>query len=727
MAYGLKYMAEYDTLGQTAQRCRIEIYEKNYSGIVYPLNLSAEPVIQKYEKDDPFAPIKGCALTLNFHNTGVLPLTNFYSPEDDQFKVIHYLAGTPTFVGFIVQEDSSEDMVDYRHTVSISANDNLGLLKNVPLNQTPINTYRVFEPVLIARGAPDGLIISENVYVPEVGVPFNIYGTSFDGLYTPTAVAAGSGFYTVTVAESVTTGSGVAGYLAVQESMNFYGFNNLLSIIQACLANTSLELETVVFANIFEDSNDTGNSFLQQTFINTQTFLNETSFDNCWNVLEIILKRFGLTLYQQGGRWVIIRNREFRYGVINGFIYDNTFRLIGTETAGASDIQLGFNQTYYPISAPQQSFIRPYKYTKQTFNYEQPKYLLKNYDLHEIGALITQYTTGSGINLKTIKEYAAISWQPIPNPIGPSTFIRVIYDNEGNEIDRYLVQRGPTLDSALSINGVPFEVGINDRIRLDFTMVSNVSQAGPGNIQIAIALTDGTTTLFADERAGVGWIAGQRWAYSLGSFDNINNTQSVSIITNAVPFAGLIYVYLPHIPPTPISLTDETRIKDIRLTYIPSINNSTKVIGHIHTNEQPLNIKNNSEAEIFIDDSPRPSTKGTLFTAAFNGLLREKTNKWFRSVNNTERLRVGEIETFEELYNNRVPRAKIEGDFVNISGVGLLSKINYSPFNISMIVGSLEIRYRQNQFSATLYEIPNGGSDSDIDNTYTFEYIFSTR
>jgi hypothetical protein len=50
MSYGLKYIASYDTL--VGDNCRIEILEKNYTGIVYPMELSAEPFKQTYDTDE---------------------------------------------------------------------------------------------------------------------------------------------------------------------------------------------------------------------------------------------------------------------------------------------------------------------------------------------------------------------------------------------------------------------------------------------------------------------------------------------------------------------------------------------------------------------------------------------------------------------------------------------------------------------------------------------------
>ena len=80
MAYFVKYRADYDTI--TGDNCRVEILEKDYTGLILPIELAGEPVVQSYQTDKAKPGIKGCSLTLTMHNTGNLPITDFYSPND---------------------------------------------------------------------------------------------------------------------------------------------------------------------------------------------------------------------------------------------------------------------------------------------------------------------------------------------------------------------------------------------------------------------------------------------------------------------------------------------------------------------------------------------------------------------------------------------------------------------------------------------------------------------
>lgn len=720
MAYGLKYRADYDTLN--GDTCRIEIFEKDYSGIVYPLELSGEPVTQSYQTDEAAPEIKGCSLTMRFLNSGSLSIKSFCSNEDDTYKAVHYKNGNVTFVGYLVQDDYSEPLADYRHEIELSANDNLGLLKDVPLNNENIDTFYAFESATFETVAPHTVKISNINYAPTTD-RFYITQVGFAGIYNATAVSYSAGVYTVTVSETVSSNSPVSGFYGYKKVIDYYGRNNLLSIIQACLFNTGLQLFTEVYCNVYEESFKTDICPLQQTYIDTKTFYENDNFKSSWDTLIYILNRFKLTLFQSGGKWIIVRWKELRYGNVTGFQFDEYFNLIQNVVFSAS-VDIGFNEAVYPEAEPVKTIIRPYKSAKETFNYQQPKYLLRNSDLQSTGSLLNSYTTGSGDDLKNIYEYVALYWSNGPFSPFPSIFIRVIKDNEDNEIERYLVIKGNTGDNPRSAVGVPFEVNEGDKITFDYNFKSNISEPGNINLQLAVMVTDGTNTYFADESGT--WGSTSRWLFNIPSGDNLNQPHNADIKPGRIPISGLLYCYLPQVCPTPLSSTDETQIKDIVLTYTPYINESTKITGHTHKTEQAANIKNVADEVIYIDDSPRNSIAGTLFKSSYDGVLMKKTNRWYRLTNSSERLKLGDIITGEELQQANTIREKIEGTFYGLDGVTMFTKITYSPFNtLLFIFGSMEINFRSNSFDATLYEVAAPG-ESDT-GEYEFKYLYATK
>jgi hypothetical protein len=437
----------------------------------------------------------------------------------------------------------------------------------------------------------------------------------------------------------------------------------LLEVVSICIQNTGLELNTFVYANVFETTFNTDDSFLAQTFVDTQTFYKTDSFDDCYNVLTTIFDRFNLTLLQALGAWQIVRWDEVRYGDIPYYQYDSTFALTGTGTMAANFLT-GFEQSIYPENGLTRSIFRPYKYDKETFRYVQPKYLLRNFDLQDLGALLNTYTDGPN----TINEYEFTDWDPGGFSPQPNYFIRVVTDTAtGNEIERYVVVEDATGDTARSVMATPFEVSEGDRIEVRYTFRTTVSQPGTSTVQLAVRLFDGSTTNYADEDPAVGWKVGLGWNYTWATGTNSNTNQSVIIDPPPIPFDGLIYIYLPQAVLSSPGPGDETQIKDIRVTYTPYINDSTKIIGHVHKTEQDRIIKNNEDIEIFIDDSPRNSIIGNLFLGAFTGVLQDRTTLWYRLSNPSELLRIGEITTLEAMLWRRSPRAKLEGTFYGVA------------------------------------------------------------
>jgi hypothetical protein len=83
MSYGFKYIAEFVSIKDVPYE--LQIWQKNYTGNTFRLNLAANPVLHRYNNDDPKAPIKSSSLTINLLNeNNVHPIETFYSNEDDE-------------------------------------------------------------------------------------------------------------------------------------------------------------------------------------------------------------------------------------------------------------------------------------------------------------------------------------------------------------------------------------------------------------------------------------------------------------------------------------------------------------------------------------------------------------------------------------------------------------------------------------------------------------------
>jgi len=247
MAYGLIYQGEFSSIAEIDYR--LEILKKDYTGPFRNLPMSGVPVIQNWGTDEIKDAVKGCSLTIVYLNqNNVNPIEQFYSPNDDEYMVKFSQGSTVLFVGFLVQDDFREPMLDYTHEVQLSANDNLGLLKDIAFDKYPV-TVGAYAANVTAQGdfifaspIPNNWIYLRNcgTFTPVVGTPFSITGhpsALMNQSFTPIQVnILGGGNYDIrvgiftgdTAAEPVTI-NGIPG------QFNFYGRNTLLSAIAICL------------------------------------------------------------------------------------------------------------------------------------------------------------------------------------------------------------------------------------------------------------------------------------------------------------------------------------------------------------------------------------------------------------------------------------------------------------------------------------------------------------
>lgn len=269
MAYSLKYQAEFTSVGETDYR--LEILEKDYVGIFYSLPLAANPVIHSWENDEHLSPVKGSSLTIRYLNEGSIPIDNFYSNSDDHFKVIFKKGSSVLFEGFLVQDDFIEELQDHTHEVTLTASDNLALLKDIKLDTSLETAYVpcMAEGDFIAITSPqqNWINLTNINFVPVVGTPFTISGhpnTALNASFTPTEVVKLSDTsYRVRI--NVLTGDTVIAPCTINGTSQIIlnnGRLSLLNIIHACLVKTGLELNTYVYCNLFENRNTVNNSFL---------------------------------------------------------------------------------------------------------------------------------------------------------------------------------------------------------------------------------------------------------------------------------------------------------------------------------------------------------------------------------------------------------------------------------------------------------------------------------
>jgi hypothetical protein len=700
MAYFTKYIIDFPPY-------QLLIKTNGLSGSPVTATAGSPAVVHKWDVDEPTAPIKGSSLEANIIG---LPLLTFYSESDISFKGELYYENTLKFAGFIVQDDCQEDVDDLAHSTALSFTDGLGLLKDVSFGDAIAQP--ITSTVLVHINASGFAIDTSYPFSP--GDVFTIVGF---GTFTIDTVTGPTTYTTTTALPTLSGFYNLATSKVLTESKI-----SLFAILQACLKATSLELPLEIFSQLAEDGMGSNGSFFEEILVARETFLkDEREYEDCYGVLEKVLSRFDATLMQANGQWNIIRWHEQKPATAS-YKYDVNFGRLTNGGAYDQFKAFGREEGIYPEYGYSQKIVRPFNIVKESFRYNSPNSLLKNADLQELGALITTYTVNeedfkpdedpdtTNDYTVTYKEYEMPRW--VDSALGGSVSdlrIRVVIDSLGNELERYAVV---TTDASKSAD---IEACAGDIVQFDFQIRNPAGAVStPSTLVFIIQLRDGTRTVYAHNDTT--WQTTTGFTYQ--SSNNYQNWTGVTIKTGRIPFDGLLNVYLTNNFGT-------AHYNDMRFKYISYINESTKVIGHSHTQAQPITIKNKDEQDITLDDSPRNFIAGTLFRKFLVGLIQERTKLWNDGLGEGKPLGVL-ISNQQKQWRSKA-RTITEGSLYGDPHVSPLTTFTSPIFpGLNLVPGRMEIEYVVKKVSGTLHEIYKTGEDTAIAE-YSFEYIYDTK
>lgn len=761
MAYGLKYQSQFDSVSDAnniSHRYTLQFLFKDYTGGATSIDGGGTSVVQNCTDDNPLAPIKGQSLDIRLINDGNVPITAFQSEDDDgvQVKLLDENSNI-LFIGFLVQDDFYELMVDYSHEITLSANDSLGLLKGVILSEASVR--RKYPMAEFETNGVDTVVyvyVADSAFYPQAGNTIEFLGVPYTiatAVKEDTVISSIGYNWTITL---TTTTGGIEATEAdiyLTGEINLLNRNSLLSVIAVCLAQTNLSLITNIFMNLYEYRQDNTVCSFDQTLIDTQLFISGETYEDCYSVLSKVMTAFNCSIFQANGQWNIVHWQEavpkeswsYPNNAIPGFVYDETWTAAGT-TVFDNNFNIGPDpQLTQPLFGLTQGALRGYKFSRKVFDYQNPKYLLKNLDLKILGNLIRTYINGT----ERWSEYELPNWQDSDiNAVQCTRFIRVILDSFGNEIKRYIVITGgsdPATISTFMLKSNDIELQEGDIVDCSFSYSTAVSIPTNAGIVFGLSQYDGTNNYWARNFSvtlpdppeilpkGV-WDIQNTWpSASLNRLwrtlisTNTNEWQTCTFQTGRAEVNGLLNVWLANVDSqTPFG---ETRYKDFTFSIINTINDSTKIIGQIHKQDRDVNKKLNSDTDIQIDDSPRNSIVGTLFNPTITGLLQDRTTTW-RYPLDANGWKLGELTTLEELTWRQKTRSKLEGGFTGNYQNYIISLLTMviTDFNTSKNYnfGLLSIDYKNNAFSGTLWELYDN-EDAYFDPNYTLTYKYETE
>jgi len=637
---------------------QLDIFKKDYDGDYINIIFGANPVIHQWQDDDPQKPIKGSSISINIINEGNISLSDFYSNEDDTFLIVLYkidFAEELLFKGFIIQDDCSEIMVDYAHEIQLSATDNLGILKDYTFDQAaikfgPYATNFGLDIQTVTDGVINYIKVNET-FIEEytkirAGNKIEITGgTYFDGIYTVLNVFAnGTSGFSIQVEESVGGNSpSTLCNLTYQIPYDISSYLSVKEILRLCILSTGIELEELrVLSRLKPDGKD---RWIDDTFIDCRSYINNNIYYDCYKILEDLMTRFRSSLFQAYGFWYIVRIGE--YSLCNDYTtttqYVNRYDALDNFNFLVSGLEERFLNidTNMAENGVIKSLLRPYNYVRENFNYNANQNLLTNGDLQQLGNLITSYTSGSN----TVYEYEAPGFDYYQsNNTQIKYYIRIVFDANNNESERYLVLQ--TIDSdIIAFNDAIISKGIylskGDIVTIKYNTRLSRSWFGENKSQInrpfvfdpaiSYALYIGYSNypyLTTSELEVNGcWTTGGNVINYYLTTEDTAQWRSINIISQPAPFSGIFYLPLSFFGNQDMDNT-QTHFNNLSVNISSVVNTQTNIIGHFHKTICNTNIKNYDEIDIKLDDSKSNSISGTLFLDTDTNDIRDRTLKW---------------------------------------------------------------------------------------------------
>ncbi|CAB4148402.1 hypothetical protein UFOVP535_1, partial [uncultured Caudovirales phage] len=613
---GLKYTSSFDSI-RTDSRYVIEIYQDSYDGSPIDVILGATPAVHEWQEDDPLAPIKGSTLTINLITTGTLSLLDFYSDNDNEFKVKLLgddVTGTQItlFEGFIQQDDCTEIAIDFVHEITLTATDNLGTIKDITLDRAAqlfgdVTTLTDISCAFVPAGPY--IVINVPSWNVQPGQTFTIDGIPFIMVTNLGEIDLVYTGWCIQVVEEIAALVLGTFDITYRQVVSLDGYIPLITFVKLCLRSTYLDLPLSVInhitpadGEIFLDTGET--RMLEDVTLLGNTFLKGAEYMSCYDVLEIIMKRFNMSCFQSLNSWWVVRYPDLFLDYEQGETLVDYYKY--EPTTFAFDGKYSINKSFviatggYVETGLLKSIIRPYRRALETFNYVQPEDLLCNSQFTDEGALINTYPDGSN----TIYNYQVPCWTPL---FEENFFLRVVYDSDNREIDRYVgtVSNSAGLSQPISLNKDDifewsFQVRTDDSLSGFFTFI----------FYQGVSITDGTTTYYLKNDGS--WTTTNDFnnlTFLINTGDNANEWHTVNFKANKVPIDCLMYIKLT---PATVIVTPglETYYKDLRLTVSHIIAGQGQVNGHSHTASQSKTLNNINDIEIFIDNTERSSISG---------------------------------------------------------------------------------------------------------------------
>lgn len=537
--------------------------------IIYELQGSGEPATLSVidNNEDPFTPILAQQLTIQFESTANITMSTFARGSDQRWSV-HYYIGTSTvtmFKGFLVLEGMSEALLPVPNTVTLTANDGLGLLKDIALlnadSENPQGYHKISDYLswaLRQTGLDLDLYVAFNIKLASDVSDISIPNTDPEHMFYTTYLEA------KTFEDEI--GTSIDGYSAIERILGEEAVLFQMKGQWWILRRDEVEHPTRgLYVTKFDSSGSFVSNLGEIDFRKEIGKIRDIKFSEEASIAVVsrALKSVRLDYNYNTPREVPC-NKDFS----RGDVIDDTF----PEKTYALDcwtLREGVPGYYGTVDGTTVTIHRQFN----SNDYETERYIV-----------LTPRTTfeTSSINDATYIESEAI------------------YIDEKDKFSASIDWRTQNdIASSLSTN-----------VRL-FRCVLNGD--------------DGTWWILGEDTTGDGihkWFNTSLWTVNTAKGattvildDDDTELHSISWDAPPVPVTGKLYLWINQLNQLNNAVDDiDIWYNNLSFTYIPFINGSYQsYTGQYHKTTQTGNYKGKREKEVFISDSPKKLFKGGLF------------------------------------------------------------------------------------------------------------------
>lgn len=522
-------------------------------------------------------------------------------------------------------------------------------------------------------------------------------------------------------------------------NIDVYEMRTPAGILLHCLDQTQNLLDKVWHINIFESSMnnwdaDPNANPLHHCKVHSRSFLDsQMAYGNCYDAMEAILKGFGLSLFQQDGRWVIMRKHDFWNSTFNKGVITPADGY--EEYQIAIDYKVDINQkNIIPINAGHlKGYTGVSSYTDIKYTYKVPAQLPRNSNFL-IGSRLLIVALPDWANTISGWRYEEVSGTPVS--LTPYLYHRIDPDT-GNEIEAFVVlpRKGTGTWEYVSLKSTPVEVSYGDKLNIsgEYRTTAHIEGYSYAIMHIILYGKDGSTwtlrknvnNMAYNEDAVWRNTAGQEIMISFSSEDESENWLSFNIQSPTFPVDGEIQIWLYNTAPG--TSTNRPNFKDLKFTWDLFYNNEFGQTGEKDTLKKTGNYKSKISSTISVGNAPKKTISGALFKTNGKDLL----GNWYR-YGKTESERLIRLNNLAQYQSSHRLYTKIDGDFLGISYLRdykrLLGPANIFRFTAIpdkyYLATSLELSLGSNTFITRLAEFYDTSKDNDDPQAETKNFQF---